>query len=355
MLYKEDWNEVKERFTAWWNGEGDEPILQVAAPRKGYEKTVSWWGWGFAKDPKNPEGTVAQFEDYCHKVWFGGDAYPDLWINLGPGIAATFIGAEPRFRGDSETVWFETPKTWREIEETDFTPHGEWWQTVKSITSYVTERSRDRFMSGMTDLGGVTDILASLRGSQNLIVDFFRNAQNVRVASRKILDMWHICYAELHRISEAATRGNSAWMGLWSKEGWYPIQCDFAAMLSPKLFMELAFPYIKEQCQRLDHTIYHLDGPGEIPHLDALLSIPELDGIQWTPGAGHSTVASPEWLSLYKRIQQKGKKLVLLDAPETQVPFITKNLKPRGLQVRTFCETEDNARALLRTVGRKQR
>ena len=176
----------------------------------------------------------------------------------------------------------------------------------------------------------------------------------MKAASQKILDTWHTCYDELHRISEGATRGNSAWMGLWSKESWYPIQCDFAAMLSPKLFTELAFPYIKEQCRRLKHTIYHLDGPGEIPHLDALLSIPELDGIQWTPGAGHSSVASPQWLSLYRKIQRKGKKLVLLDAPEAEAQFVTKNLEPKGLQFRVFCETEDNARALLKALGRKQ-
>ncbi len=351
MLYKEDWNVVREHFKAWWSNENDEPILQVAAPKKGYEKTLSWWGWGFAKDPSNPEKTVAQFEDYCSKVWFGGDAYPDLWINLGPGIAATFIGAEPRYRDDSETVWFETPKTWEELEKTDYKPHGKWWQTTKDLTSYVTERSRDKFVAGITDLGGATDILASLRGSQNLIIDMFKNAEKVKALSTKILDMWHTCYDELYRISEGKTRGNSAWMGLWSSESWYPLQCDFAAMLSPKLFRELAFPYIKEQCERLSHTIYHLDGPGEIPHLDALLSIPELDGIQWTPGAGHSTVTSPEWFNLYKKIQEKGKRLVLLDAPESQVPSLTKNLKPKGLFIRTYCETEDKARALLKTLG----
>jgi len=355
MLYKEDWDKTKEHYTAWWNNETSEPILHVSAPKKGYEKMVYWWGWGFAKDPKDPQRTVDQFEDYCRKVWFGGDAYPDLWINLGAGVAATYIGAEPRFRADSETVWFETPKTWKEIEETDYTPHGEWWQTTKNITRYVTEKSKDKFTAGLTDIGGVTDILASIRGSQNLIVDCFRNSEKVKAASQRILDIWHACYDELYRISEGATRGNSAWMGLWCKEGWYPIQCDFAAMLSPKIFTELAFPYIKEQCLRLERTIYHLDGPGEIPHLDALLSIPELDGIQWTPGAGHSTITSPHWLSLYRKIQKKGKKLVLLDAPEAEAQFLTKNLKPKGLLIRTFCETEDNARALLKALDRKQR
>jgi hypothetical protein len=38
MLYKEDWSEVREHFKAWWNNEYEKPIIQVVAPKKGYEK-----------------------------------------------------------------------------------------------------------------------------------------------------------------------------------------------------------------------------------------------------------------------------------------------------------------------------
>jgi len=37
MLYKEDWEQAKQRFLAWWNGEIiDRIALQVRAPRKSY-------------------------------------------------------------------------------------------------------------------------------------------------------------------------------------------------------------------------------------------------------------------------------------------------------------------------------
>ncbi len=36
MLYKDDWEQAKERFLAWWEGEVvDRVALQVQAPRKG--------------------------------------------------------------------------------------------------------------------------------------------------------------------------------------------------------------------------------------------------------------------------------------------------------------------------------
>jgi 5-methyltetrahydrofolate--homocysteine methyltransferase len=355
MLFKEDWDKTCEHFKAWWGNECDEPLIQVVASKKGFEGLPRLWEWGFARYPLNPERTIACFEDYCSKVWFGGDAYPDLWINLGAGSGAAFLGAEPRYREDSQTVWFETPKSWEELEKMSFDGKGKWWQITRNLTAYVTKRGRGKFLAGITDLGGVTDILASLRGSQNLVIDMFRNAEKVKAISSKILEMWHEWYDELYRISEGPTRGNSAWMGLWCHESWYPIQCDFAAMLSPRLFKELAFPYLKEQCVRLDHTIYHLDGPEEIPHLDALLSIPELDGIQWVPGEGHPPVTSPEWLSLYRKILEGGKRLVLLDALDDQVPSLLKVLKRKGLLIRTYCTTEDKAQNLLKTVGCKPR
>ena len=67
-------------------------------------------------------------------------------------------------------------------------------------------------------------------------------------------------------------------------------------------------PHLQEECRNLDWSIYHWDGPGQIPHLDLLLDIPELTGIQWVPGAGKPGTGSPKWFDLYRRIQARGKR-----------------------------------------------
>jgi 5-methyltetrahydrofolate--homocysteine methyltransferase len=48
-----------------------------------------------------------------------------------------------------------------------------------------------------------------------------------------------------------------------------------------------------------------LDGPGQLVHLDSLLSIPELDNIQWVPGAGNPDEWN--WPEVYKKIRDAGK------------------------------------------------
>ncbi|MDZ7358952.1 MAG: hypothetical protein ONB33_15255, partial [candidate division KSB1 bacterium] len=106
---------------------------------------------------------------------------------------------------------------------------------------------------------------------------------------------------------------------------------------------------------RLDYSIYHWDGPGQIPHLEILLDIPELDGIQWVPGAGQPGPGSPKWFPLYHRIQKRGKLLVLSVVDKKDVLNLVENLSPRGLLIQTQCDNEDEARELIARVERSAR
>ena len=75
-------------------------------------------------------------------------------------------------------------------------------------------------------------------------------------------------------------------------------------------FRRFVVPYIREQCQRIPYTLYHLDGVGAIRHLPALLEIEELDAIQWTPGVGQPQGGDPQWYDLYRRILNAGKSVM---------------------------------------------
>jgi hypothetical protein len=89
----------------------------------------------------------------------------------------------------------------------------------------------------------------------------------------------------------------------------------------------------------MDYSIYHLDGPNALPHLDTLLNEPSITGIQWVPGAGNAPMGSKEWLPLYKKIQKANKNVVIDSSPE-YVSTLYKNLDPKGLFVRSFYRSE---------------
>ncbi len=80
--------------------------------------------------------------------------------------------------------------------------------------------------------------------------------------------------------------GYTSWTTVFSTKPFEMVQCDFSYMISPDQFDEFIKPTIVEQCKRIPRTIFHIDGPGVLNHLDSILSIEELDGIQWIPGAG---------------------------------------------------------------------
>ena len=92
------------------------------------------------------------------------------------------------------------------------------------------------------------------------------------------------------------------------------LQSDFAYMISPQMFERFVMPDIAACCDSLDHGFYHLDGKGQIRHLDLLLSLERLRGIQWVSGYGQPP--PEEWLPLLRRIRDGGKLHQLYVSPE---------------------------------------
>jgi len=134
-------------------------------------------------------------------------------------------------------------------------------------------------------------------------------------------------------------------MGIWSEHPATDLQSDFSYLISTKMFDEFFLPFIAEQTELVERTIYHLDGPGAVRHLDSLLALPHLDAIQWVPGAGAQPAM--EWLPLLKRIQAADKS-VFVYCEKTHVKKLVQELNPVGLMlVVEDCSTIDEVDQLL--------
>jgi hypothetical protein len=131
----------------------------------------------------------------------------------------------------------------------------------------------------------------------------------------------------------------------------YQMSCDFSAILSPAMLREFSVPELEGYMGVNEYSVYHWDGPDAVKHLDALLELPALKAIQWTPGAGQPRTSSPRWLPHLKRIQAAGKCLILPCAEPDEVEALLAKLSSRGLFISTYAATEDEARALLRRVA----
>jgi hypothetical protein len=76
-------------------------------------------------------------------------------------------------------------------------------------------------------------------------------------------------------------------------------------MIGPDMFKQFVKPELVETSKKLTNVFYHLDGPGQLVHLDSMLEIDTIQGIQWVPGAGQPDAS--QWPQVYKKITEAGK------------------------------------------------
>lgn len=361
-----NWNldEVRKRYDLWWGPEQAGPLVFVEIARDGAARGKdfpSWvtsdirWGvfhqWLSDRETGSAGGKAGGKEDLlqgsldCFSASrFAGDAYPRINLNFGPGSVAAHLSGFLKL-GDG-TTWFELdkPMSWDAIFRLEAREDNRWWVMAKELTAYLAGESRNRYTVCYPDLGGLMDILASLRTSNQLLEDLIEEPDQVKRALQLILGFWHKYYDDLSKIlAEKGQEGTGAWMEMWCRQRWYPLQCDIAAMLSPDMFGEFAMPTLTEQCARIDQPIFHWDGPGQLRHLDHLLSIKRLAGIQWVPGAGQAGQEAEKWFPYYERILGAGKRLVLNYLPPSSIPGLITRFGGKGLFLGAWCDNESQA------------
>lgn len=344
-LFKEDINEAKERLKAWWDHEIlDRPCVGWLYPRLGekilVEELIEYFSpWYLAKNWDDIGPCLDKFERISKKLYFGGEVIPRFFPNYGAGIMASVFGIEPKFM--SQTVWFTRITPIEEIvpllESVQINMNNPWYARLIKITEYAAKRGDKDYSIAMTDLGGILDILSSFLRPENLILAMKRQPGIIDTCRAIILEKTLKVYDDLQTIIERYGDGCNSWMNVWCPKRWYPIQCDFSAMLSPKWFKRFALPDIITQAEHMDYAIYHLDGPLALVHLDDLLTVPSVTGIQWVPGAGAEPKYHEKWIPVYKKIQNAGKNIIMDIFESTKfLTNIYKKFDPKGLFVYAF-------------------
>jgi hypothetical protein len=353
----QDWERIERDWRAWWAGELERPLVMVEGHEPPPGKALADIGPEKTFTSEFPLETpvdevLDHYQAHLESRRFYGDAWPRWWPNFGPGIVAGFLGAH--VHPVSRTVWFEPAER---VSIKDLCPAYDadnvWWQRVNSLTRIAVERWGDRVTVAHTDLGGNLDILASLRTTEGLLLDLHDAPDEVARLAGEVTRLWLHYYDELCAVIQKAGRGTTPWAPIWSPGRCYMLQSDFAYMISPQMFERFVLPDIAACCKVLDHGFYHLDGQGQIPHLDMLLSLERLRGIQWIPGDGQPP---PErWLPLLKRVRDAGKLCQLFVSPQG-ARTIVRELDGRGFALHIQQSmSRDEAQGFVRAIGGRTR
>ncbi len=348
LFYKEDWEETKERFKAWWAHEAfGRCALAVTAPREDAPDVPP------PRPPDDPEEKWTDLEYWARlrewgfcRTFYGGEAVPG-WHPGYPGNKrlAAFLGC-PVTLGE-ETGWLDPVMSDEGLDVEGFSIDHEnrHWRFAVEALEFAARESRGRAIPSIGAFGGSGDTLAALRGTERLLYDVADRPDEVRRADQRLMDLWIAAYVRFHDIVKDAAEGSTCWFQLWSPAKFYAAQNDFSYMISPRMFRDIFLPTIEKQTNFLDHAVYHVDGPGAFAHADALCELPRLQAVQILPGAGKPSPL--HYMPVLRKVQATGKNLHISIAPD-EVRTALRELSARGLFIATRCSSEGEARALLK-------
>jgi len=322
-----DMNRIAARYDEVFRRENDWPVFNISY---GLGKTITMPPTPASLKDRwfNFEWRMDCAERNMENVGFLAEGFPTVWCNLGPDILVAFTGSELVIESDS-TNWAKfRVKDWKKEPPIVFQEKGFYWQQMKKFLELCVERGKGRWLTGSGDLHTNGDGLAALRGPENLLMDLYDSPEEI-----------HKRLAEMHKAFQQALDGhlkiihpasngmNTSWCCAAVKGRFATIQNDFCCMVGPEMFDEFFKEYVEKEAAYLDHSIYHLDGPGAVRHLESICASPHLDVIQWVPGAGAKPMN--QWPDLLRRIQKLGKGLWLYGSPEEQLDILTQ-VDPKG-------------------------
>lgn len=271
----------------------------------------------------NVDKLVHNFKEMLKTRDYRCEKFPSLDLNLGAGSLALYLGSEPIFAED--TLWFkELPfEELSEFPKFQFDPENRWFREHLEIVRRATEQSDGRFVTNIPDIIENLDILAALRGPQNLCYDLFDDKELVKEKVQELDEIYMKYYDAFYDIVKLEDGGCAyTAFDIWSPGKTAKIQCDLAALISPPDFADIVVPSLRRQCDELDYCVYHLDGKECIIQLDSLMTIEKLRAIQWTHGAGNPDCFDERWFdSIYSKVLGSGKSLHLHSSAEHDVKY----------------------------------
>ena len=258
---------------------------------------------------QNPQRIVDRYRYFCQTHAFLGESFPNLNIDFGPGSLASYLGSEIGFKED--TVWFnKCLDGWDGVPKLTFDPENKWFKKHLQLAKDCQALAGDDFYVDMPDLMENIDVLASLRGAQDILFDLLDEPEMIGERIQEVTDIYYEYYDRFYDVIKDEEGGNAYTVfQIWGPGRTVKLQCDFSAMMSPEDFRKYIQPSLRSQSENVDHVLYHLDGPAAIKHMDALMEIDGIDALQWTSGDAGPDGTLPDWDVIYDKAIAAGKSI----------------------------------------------
>ncbi len=375
--------EALERWERWWKRENESALPYIIFPQgdfgvlERFEKSwmpesirARWDHWkpelmgALALERGLAEGTdqyVGDWLDYmeAYAALYGhlGGGYSFLCPGFGPACLSIFVSGF--FKYVEPTVWLEADAalSFEDIAAGLRNPPKRalaYREAAFGLLERLAERLSRQYVFSMPDFGDGMDILSSLRHNMNLLTDLYDCPEAIETMLEEV---GRFSKATFEAAAEILVPANG---GLWasvmrylSAEPTYLTYSDFSAMISPEHFEAFVLPMVQGHCAAFPHrTIYHLDGPGERPHVPLLCGVEELFGIQWVQGAGNPEPFDESYDSLYREMLDAGKRVSIGVSPHADFRGFFARFPAREFTLMVICADRAEGEGVLKACER---
>ncbi len=351
--WKPNMEATKRRYIEWWNHQGvilnmwehfqegvtaHDDIAPPPPPRDLHQK---WF---------DPEWRARYLDWYVAHSSLKADILPVANTHLGPGSLAAILGGV--FEGGEDTIWiYPHPNFDPSI---PFDPNHPNYLLHKQLLRCCKQRSQGHYYVGMPDLMEGLDVLAALKGTDQVLIDTVMRPEEVERQMQRINDIYFTVFDELYDIIREGDEMAFCYFSSWAPGKMTKLQSDISTMISEDDYRRFVQPFIREQCQRIDYTLFHLDGVGAIRHLPALLEIKELNAIQWTPGVGEPQGGNRKWYGLYRQILEGGKSIMASWVTLDELPDLLDHIGTEGVHLEMDFHNEQEVEQAMEIVAKAQ-
>ncbi len=351
--WKQNLEETKQRYIKWWNHkgiilnmwehfqEGVTPHADIPMPPAPRDLNQKWF---------DPQWRADYLDWYVAHSSLMADMLPVANTQLGPGSLAAILGGV--FEGGEDTIWIHPNPNYSD--NIVFDPNHPNYLLHKELLKACKQKAQGHYYVGMPDLMEGLDVLAAIKGTDQVLLDTVMQPEVLEHQMQQINDIYFQVFDELYDIIREGDEMAFCYFSSWAPGKMSKLQSDISTMISVDDYRRFVQPFIREQCQKIDYTLYHLDGVGAMHHLDALLEIKELNAIQWTPGVGEPQGGSPKWYDLYKKILAHGKSIMACWVTLDELRPLLDNIGGDGVHLEMDFHNEREVEQAMRIIEEYQ-
>jgi hypothetical protein len=342
LITKPDYEICRQRVEAWFQGEMiDRAPLRFHRHNAEYDAAVKSNHATQREKWFDTEYQVDSFIDSIKGMRFNAETFPIFCPNLGPNVYAAFHGGDMTF--EDVTSWYHEiiHDYATDLQKIQFSKDNVFYRKILELMNTAFEKCNRQYLVGYTDLHPGLDCALAWRGVSDLCMDLILDTENAQKLFELTEEHFLEVYDEYDRLLKAHGMPSSAWMNLPVNGRMHIPSADFSFMISQEDYIRYGLPILQQEVKTMTHNVFHVDGKGVARHIDVILSVPEVQCIQWVQGMADDYPIM-QHLDFIRYVQSRNRGIIVDLAKEDLNEYMEK-MSPKNtfLWIATVSEEEE--------------